>query len=34
VLSQGATVLLIGEQEGISGGIRRRIPLCRFASAS
>ena len=34
VLTQGATVLLIGEKENGSGGIRSRTPLCRFVPVS
>jgi hypothetical protein len=34
VLSQGASVLLIGEKESGSGGIRSRTPLCRFVPVS
>ena len=34
LLSQGDTVLLIGEKEIELGGVRRRTPLCRLAPAS
>ena len=34
VLEGGEAVLLIGETDGETGGIRRRVPLCRFTPLS
>jgi retron-type reverse transcriptase len=34
VLERGDAVLLIGEADGDTGGIRRRVPVCRFAPVS